>query len=121
MLQYNSLYLKYDKLLLVHTSLENENVSKAINLAKKDFKSMQHGEFTTEELNDAISNMLVSIDMSSDNNISIINNYVFKVYDNLPDLDERKKLFKEVTKSDVINVAKKIKLNTIFVLKGKGE
>ena len=117
----NSLYLKYDKLLLVHTSLENENVLKAINLAKKDFKSMQHGEFTTEELNDAISNMLVSIDMSSDNNISIINNYVFKVYDNLPDLDERKKLFKEVTKSDVINVAKKIKLNTIFVLKGKGE
>ena len=82
---------------------------------------MQRGEFTTEELNDAISNMLVSIDMSSDNNISIINNYVFKVYDNLPDLDERKKLFKEVTKSDVINVAKKIKLNTIFVLKGKGE
>lgn len=117
----NSLYLKYDKLLLVHTSLENKNVLKAINLAKKDFKSMQHGEFTTEELNDAISNMLVSIDMSSDNNISIINNYVFKVYDNLPDLDERKKLFKEVTKSDVINVAKKIKLNTIFVLKGKGE
>ena len=51
----------------------------------------------------------------------VINNYVFKVYDNLPDLDERKKLFKEVTKSDVINVAKKIKLNTIFVLKGKGE
>lgn len=117
----NSVYLKYDRLLMIHTSLENANVKKAIELVKKDLKSMQNGEFSEEQVKDAINNMIVSIDMSSDNNISLLNNYVFKVYDNLPDLDERKKLFNSVTKEAVVKVSKKVKLNTIYVLKGKGE
>ncbi len=114
-----SLYLKYDKLLLVHVSLENDNVKKAISLIKKEVKSMQNGEFTQEELTDAINNMIISLDMIKDNNVATLNNYVFHEYDNLPLPEERKILFEKVSKDDVIKVAKKIKLNTIFTLEGR--
>ena len=53
-----------------------------------------------------------------DNCVPILSNYVFNIFDNLPMPEERKKLYKKVTKEDIINVAKKLKLNTVFTLKG---
>lgn len=117
----SSMYLKYDKLLLVHISLEQANVKKATSLVKKELKNMQAGNFTEEELKDAINNMIISLDMAQDNNVSIINNYVFHVFDNLPMPEERVEMFKNIKKEDVINVAKKVKLNTIFTLEGRNK
>ena len=114
----NSMYLKYDSLLVVQLSLENDCVNKAVSLIKKELKSMTQGNFSIEELKDACNNMIVSIDISGDNNISVLNNYVFHEFANLMLLEDRKKAFKNVTKEEVINVARKIKLNTIFTLKG---
>ena len=115
----SSMYLKYDGLLLIQVSLEQENVKKAISLIKKELKAMQLGDFKDEEVKDAINNMIVSLDLAGDNNIAILNNYVFNCLDDLPLLEERKELFKKVTKDDVVKVAKKIKINTIFTLNGK--
>ena len=56
--------------------------------------------------------------MSLDNNVSILNNYVFQIFDDATTFEERKKLIKSVSKQDVIKVAKKVKLNTIYCLKG---
>ena len=117
----SSMYLKYDKLLLVHISLEQANVKKATSLVKKELKNMQVGNFAEEELKDAINNMIVSLDMAQDNNVSIINNYVFHVFDNLPMPEERVEMFKNIKKEDVISVAKKVKLNTIFTLEGRNK
>lgn len=117
----SSMYLKYDKLLLVHISLEQANVKKATSLVKKELKNMQVGNFTEEELKDAINNMIISLDMAQDNNVSIINNYVFHVFDNLPMPEERVEMFKNIKKEDVISVAKKVKLNTVFTLEGRNK
>ena len=115
----NSMYLKYDKLLMVQISLDNCNVKKAISLVKKELKNMQNGNFSEEEVRDAINNMVISLDMSLDNNIAILNNYVFNIYDKLPSIKERKEYFKKLTKEDIVNVSKKVKLNTIFTLEGR--
>lgn len=115
----NSMYLKYDKLLMVQISLDNCNVKKAISLVKKELKSMQNGNYSEEEVRDAINNMVISLDMSLDNNIAILNNYVFNIYDKLPSIEERKEYFKKLTKEDIVNVSKKVKLNTIFTLEGR--
>lgn len=119
--QISSMYLKYDKLLLVHISLEQVNVKKTTSLVKKELKNMQAGNFTEDELKDAINNMIVSLDMAQDNNVSLINNYVFHVFDNLPMPEERVEMFKNIKKDDVINVAKKVKLNTVFTLEGRNK
>lgn len=115
----NSMYLKYDSLLLVQISLDNKNVKQAIELVKKELSNMQKGLFTETELDEAINNMIVSLEMSLDNNVSIINNYIFNIYDNLPLITDRMELFKKLTKEDIINVAKKIKLNSVLNLKGE--
>ena len=51
---------------------------------------MINGDFNDDELNDAKLNLVMSLDLAQDNNVSILNNYVFNIFDNLPDLDKRK-------------------------------
>ena len=114
----SSLYMKYDKLLVIHVSLDDENTDKAISLVKKCLKEMTNGNFLDSDIDDAKTNLVMSLDLASDNNVSTLNNYVFNYFDSLPELDERKNLIKNVTKEDIVNVAKKIKLNTVYVLEG---
>ena len=59
--------------------------------------------------------------MSEDTLGGIINNYLFNELDNLPLYDERIKEINSVTKEEVIELAKKFKLNTIYLLTGEGE
>ncbi len=117
----SSMYMKYDNLLAIHVSLDNNNTKKALTLIKKCLKEMNEGKFSEEELNDAKMNICMSLDFACDNNVSLLNNYVFNYFDNFPMIDERKEMYKKVTREDVINVSKKLKLNTVFILEGKGE
>lgn len=117
----SSMYMKYDELLIIHISLENTNVKKAISLVKKCLKDMVNGDFSNEDIEDAKTNLIMSLDLALDNNVSILNNYVFNYFDNLPEIEKRKEMIKKVSKEDLVNVAKKIKLNTVYVLKGKGD
>ena len=66
-------------------------------------------------------NINEALDLAYDNNVSLLNNYVFNYFDNMPLIDERKDMLNKTTREDVINLAKKIKLNTVFTLKGKEE
>lgn len=113
-----SMFLKYDNLLVIQLSLEKENIKKAVELIKKCLKSMIKGDFTEEDIENAKKNIIWSLNLSLDNNVSLINNYVFNIIDDLPLLEERKELFSKVTKEEIIAVAKKIKLNTIYSLNG---
>ena len=115
----STLYLKYDELIAIHISLDTTNVKKAISLVKKCLKEMQTGDFLDSDLEDAKKSISLALDLTSDNNSSLLNNYVFHEFDNLPLIDERKKSLAKLTKEDVVNVSKKLKLNTIYVLKGK--
>ena len=115
----SSMYLKYDQLLIIHVSLDNKNVKKAITLAKRCLKEMVNGDFSEEDLDNAIINIILALDYTYDNNSSLLNNYVFNIFDSLPLIEDRKKELNKITKEDVIKVAKKIKLNTIYVLNGK--
>ncbi len=115
----STLYLKYDELLAIHISLDTANVKRAVSMVKKCLKEMQTGDFLDSDLEDAKKSISLALDLTSDNNSSLLNNYVFHEFDNLPLIDERKKSLAKLTKEDVVNVSKKLKLNTIYVLKGK--
>ena len=115
----STLYLKYDELIAIHISLDTANVKRAVSMVKKCLKEMQTGEFLESDLEDAKKSISLALDLTSDNNSSLLNNYVFHEFDNLPLIDERKKSLAKLTKEDVVNVSRKLKLNTIYVLKGK--
>ena len=56
--------------------------------------------------------------MSLDNNVSILNNYVFNYFDDLPLIEDRMNMLKDISKSDLINCGKSLSLNTIYVQSG---
>jgi len=114
----SSMYLKYDSLLAIHVSLDNENIKKAISLIKNCLKKMAKGDMTETEIEDAKRNISLSLDLSLDNEVAILNNHVFNIFDDLPPLEDRKKQINEVTKKEIVEVAKKVKINTTYVLKG---
>ncbi|MBE6154595.1 MAG: insulinase family protein [Firmicutes bacterium] len=114
-----SMYLKYDNLLLIQTSINKSDVKKAEKLIKQAFTEMKKGKFTEEELEFAKENFIFSLNLALDNPAGILNNYVFNIFDNLPLIDERIKMIKNVTKEEIVNVANKIKPNIFYVLEGE--
>ena len=82
---------------------------------------MEMGKFSEEEIDIAKQNYELALKISLDNQIAILNNYVFKIFDNLPELEERLEKIKKVTKEDIMKVAHKLKINTIFALEGEEE
>ncbi len=114
-----SIYLKYDNIMIVQVSLDESNREKAIKLIDESLKEMVKGKFLDEELDDAKNNLMTSLKMSLDNNIALLSNFIFHLKDNLPPIEERIEMIKNITKEDVIKVAKKVKINTIYALKGK--
>ena len=113
-----SLYLKYDGLLVVLVSLDNSNIKLAEKLIKKSIKEMISGDYSDDEIEDAKKNLLFSLKMSLDNNVSILNNYVFNYFDDLPLIEDRMNMLKDISKSDLINCGKSLSLNTIYVQSG---
>ena len=56
--------------------------------------------------------------MSLDSPDRIIDNYLFQYLNSIDDIETRINEFKKVTKNDVMKIAHKVKLNTIYILRG---
>ena len=112
-----SIYNKYDNLLIITTSVDKDNIEKAKKLIQSSVNEMKK-EVTEEELTHAITSSISSINMAFDYQNRIIANYLFNYMAELDPMDIRISKYKEVTLKDVKNLSKKIKLNTIYVLEG---
>lgn len=115
----SSMNMKYDKLLMIYAGIEKKNKNKCVKLVKKSLDEMINGDFTIEDLNNAKKQIESSIKMSEDSMGGIVNNYLFNELDGLALYDTRIEEFKTVKKSEIIELAKKIKLNTIYILTGE--
>ena len=115
----SSMIQKYDGLLMIYSGIDGKDKDLCIDLVNKAMKEMSSGDFSDLELENAIKTVISSLKMGEDTQGGIVNNYLFNYLDNLPLYEERVKEFKTVTKEEVINVAKKLKLNTIYLLKGE--
>ena len=113
-----SMYLKYDNLLVIQTSVSKKDVIKAERLIKQAFREMKMGEFSDTELENAKESFIFSLNLSLDNQAGILNNYVFHVLDKLPLIEERIKMIQDVKKEEIVLLANKIKMNLSLVLEG---
>ena len=115
----SSLYQKYDNLMIVYAGIDPNNKDKCVKLIKKSLKEMQNGDFSDDDVSNAIKSLVNGYKMSLDNMNSLVTNYLFHNLAGAPLLDERIKLVNNVTKKDIINIANKIKLNTIYMIRGE--
>lgn len=111
-----SMYQKYDQLLIIHTAINKENYNLAVKLIKKALKEMQQGKFLEDAIDNAKNMIMSSLSYNQDNPGSIVDNYLFQNIAELDPIEVRKEKYKTVSKNDIVNLAKKIKINTIYLL-----
>lgn len=115
----SSISSKYDNLYYVYVTLDEKNVDLAIKLIKKAIKEMAKGNISDEEFDCSQKQLLNSLKVVLDNQASLINNYTFNTIVGTPLFCELKEYYKNVTKDSLASLGKKLKLNFIYVLKGK--
>ena len=109
---------KLDSLMIIKAGISKENFDTTIKLIKKLMKEMEKGKFTDEDIDVVKENYISLLKEIEDNENAIIETYLAKDLLNLGDIEERKKEIMKVTKEDIIEVAKKVKIDTIFLLEG---
>lgn len=109
---------KLDSLMIIKAGISKENFDKTLRLIKKLMKDMTKGKFTEEDINVVKENYLSLLREIEDNENAIIETYLAKDLLNLGDIEERKKEVMKVSKKDIIEVAKKVKIDTVFLLEG---
>ena len=109
---------KLDSLLIIKAGISSENFDQTVKLVKKLMKDMVKGNFKDEHINIVKENYISLLKEIEDNENAIIETYLAKDLLNLGDIEERKREIMKVTKEDIVNVAKKIKIDTIFLLEG---
>ena len=109
---------KLDSLLIIKAGISSENFDQTVKLVKKLMKDMVKGNFKDEHINIVKENYISLLKEIEDNENAIIETYLAKDLLNLGDIEERKREVMKVTKEDIVNVAKKIKIDTIFLLEG---
>ena len=103
----------------IYVGLDHKNVALAIKLIKKCIKEMAQGKISEEEMNLARRQLETSLEVVTDNQNSLINNYTFHSIVGAPLYDELKESYKKITIKDLKNLGKKLKLNFIYELQSK--
>lgn len=109
---------KLDSLMLIKAGISSENFDQTLCLIKQLMQDMVKGNFTEEDIEIMKENYLSLLKEIEDNENAIIETYLAKDILNLGDIEERKKEIKKVTKEDIMKVAKKVKIDTVFLLEG---
>lgn len=112
-----STYLKRNNAIIISTGIEVSKYNKAVEVIKKQLKDMQEGNITEKEIKDAkqfINAGLNLINESSENMIE----YTFdkELYNEEIDIEKYRKSIEKITKEDIVEIAKKINIDTIYFL-----
>lgn len=107
-----------NNLLIIKAGIDACSYKKAVALIKKELQNMEKGLFDESEVEKAKITYLSAFDELEDSPGSIISTYVSHEYLGYDMLEERKKKIREVTKEMVMEVAKKVHADTIYLLEG---
>ena len=109
---------KLDSLMIIRAGIAKENFDKTVKLVRKLMKDITLGKFSIDDINIAKESYISMLNEIEDNDNAIIETYLAKEILNLGDIEERKCEVMKVTKQDIVNISKKIKIDTIFLLEG---
>ena len=114
----NSVPNKLDHLILIRAGIDKENYSKALELIEKNLQDMRKGNFTDDEIKVAKEYFCTALDEVLDSPSRIMDNYYMMELIGTDDLEEKRRNIMQVSRDDIIRVAKKVKMDTVFLLEG---
>lgn len=109
---------KLDNVLLIRAGIDKENYKKTVSLIEKDLKDMCNGKFDEADILMAKEYYNTALEEIEDSQSKIINNYLMMELINTDDIDVKREKMSKVTKSEIVKVAKKVTIDTIFCLEG---
>lgn len=112
---------KLDNLLLIRSGIQKDNFRKCVNLIKEEMKDIQKGNISDEEIEKAKQTYCTLMDEIYDSADALIETYIATYLLDIEGIEERKKIIQTVTKEEIINVSKKIHIDTIYLLEGVNE
>ena len=115
----NSMVNIFDNLLIVYSGINKNSYDKAVDLIKKELINMKKGKFETEEIDKAKENMIASIKTIEDSAGRIINMYYARELAGGDEIEERIQKVNKVTKEDIVKLANKLKIDTVYLMHGE--
>lgn len=114
----SSSYLRYKSNIFIKCGIEIKNYDKAMEKIKEQIDDMKNGNFTDEDIDNSkktIISTIKSIDDEQDTEITYFLGQ--ELTDNKTTLEEYMQAVERITKEDVIKIANKVNINTIYFLK----
>lgn len=114
----SSSYLRHKNIIFVNCGIEISNYQKALDLIKQQIEDMKQGDFTEEDIANAKKGILATVKTIDDEQDTQISYYFGQELTNIRvSTEEYIKKIERVKKEDVVNIAKKVNINTIYFLK----
>ncbi len=114
-----SILNKTDNILLITTGIAKENYKKTVKIVKEQLKAMADGNISDDEIEKAKRLYLTALDDIKDSMSKIISSYYMMELLGTDELEVKRQKIMQVSKEEIIDVAKKVKMDTIFFLEGE--
>lgn len=110
-------FMKVKNLILVRCGIEIKNYDKALKIVKEQLEQMENGDFTDQDVEIAKKSLIDSIQTIDDEQDTEILYFFGQEFSKEPlDIQRYIERIKRITKMEVLNVAKKINIDTIYFL-----
>ncbi len=114
----SSNYMRYKNNIFINCGIEIKNYEKALEIIKKQLEDMKNGDFSDEDIENAkkgIVSTIKSIEDEQDTKIT----YFFgqELTNSNVSLDDYINIIERVSKENIIEIANKVKIDTIYFLK----
>ena len=114
----NSVPQKLDNILIIRAGIDKKNIRKTVSLVEKEMNALKHGKVTENDLNMAKEFFGTAIDSLLESQLSILDHYYMMEILGTDNIETRLKKMNDVTLPEVVKVAKKIKIDTVYCLEG---
>ena len=114
----SSSYLRYKSNIFVNCGIEIGNYDKALELIIKQIDDMKKGDFSEKDIEDAKVGIIANVKTIPDEQDTEVSYYFSQeLSQNKTSVDEYIDKINNVNREDIINIAKKVTINTVYFLR----
>lgn len=113
----NSTYKELDNVLTISAGINSKNYDDVVYSVQQEIENMKNGDFKEEEIESAKQLFISTLNEIEEYPTSIIDHHYSIYHYKRKKVVTQIKNIKEITKEEIIKVAKKVKLDTIYLLK----
>ena len=114
----SSTYYRFKSIIFINSGIEISNYDKALELIRKQIEEMKEGNFTEEEIENSKKGIIAAINTIDDEQDTGITYYFGQELANSNVSEEEYiKKIENINKEDIVDIANKVQINTIYFLK----